>query len=192
MALMTSLLSRTKRRCRGTRRTCTCIRWVGQVIQWNIEGCGGRQFGRRVWWWNLLGKRTVIRPKRKVGVVAKREIFSEERRSMEVTQVCVQWQALVLVGFCYQRATSLRRWIFCKWDRRWMELPQDRVWSQGVVLAVLNRRIIFTKTTKIHQTLFLSMLSPLCRVFSIIYLKQTTFLGHTVLQLFCIYSLCYM
>jgi len=28
--------------------------------------------------------------------------------------------------------------------------------------------------------------------FTITYLKQTLFLGHIVLQLYCIYSLCYM
>jgi len=33
---------------------------------------------------------------------------------------------------------------------------------------------------------------PLCTVFTTIYLKQTTFLRYAVLQLFCIYSLCYM
>jgi len=44
------------------------------------------------------GKRTIIRLKRKVGHVAKREIFHEEGRSMEIAQVCVQWQALVLVA----------------------------------------------------------------------------------------------
>jgi hypothetical protein len=38
----------------------------------------------------------------------------------------------------------------------------------------------------------ISFLSPLCRAFTIIYLKQTLFLGHVLLQLFCIHSLCYM
>ena len=38
----------------------------------------------------------------------------------------------------------------------------------------------------------LSSLSLLCRVFTVIYLKQTMFLGYIVLQLFCIYNLCYM
>jgi hypothetical protein len=37
-----------------------------------------------------------------------------------------------------------------------------------------------------------SLLSPLCGVFTIIYRKRTIFLGYLVLQLFCIYSLCYM
>ena len=40
--------------------------------------------------------------------------------------------------------------------------------------------------------ILLSLFSPLCRVFTIIYLKQIMFLGHLVLHLFCIYSLCYM
>ena len=34
--------------------------------------------------------------------------------------------------------------------------------------------------------------SPLWRMFTIIYPKRTTFLGCIVLQLFCIYNLCYM
>jgi hypothetical protein len=36
------------------------------------------------------------------------------------------------------------------------------------------------------------LLSSLCRVFTIIYLKQTMFLGYVVLQLFCIHNFCYM
>ena len=36
------------------------------------------------------------------------------------------------------------------------------------------------------------LFAPLRRVFTIIYLKQTTFLGYIVLQLFCSYNLCYM
>jgi len=39
---------------------------------------------------------------------------------------------------------------------------------------------------------YLLLLSPLSKVFTVIHLKQTMFPGHTVLQLFCIYSLCYM
>jgi len=35
-------------------------------------------------------------------------------------------------------------------------------------------------------------LSLLCKVFTVIYLTQTMFLGYIVLQLFSIYSLCYM
>jgi hypothetical protein len=37
-----------------------------------------------------------------------------------------------------------------------------------------------------------SLLSPLCIVFMIVYLKQTMFLGYIVLQLFCIYNFWYI
>ena len=37
-----------------------------------------------------------------------------------------------------------------------------------------------------------SLASSLCRVFTITYLKPTMFLGYAMLELFCIYSLCYM
>jgi len=39
--------------------------------------------------------------------------------------------------------------------------------------------------------LLASLLSPLCRIFTIIYLKQTVFVGHIVLQLLYIDSLWY-
>ena len=42
------------------------------------------------------------------------------------------------------------------------------------------------------SSLLLSSLSPLCRVFTIIYLNQTMFLGYIVLQLFCICNAFYM
>ena len=41
------------------------------------------------------------------------------------------------------------------------------------------------------ELLLLSFLSPLCTEFTIIHLKETMFLGYTLLQLFCIDSLCY-
>ena len=37
-------------------------------------------------------------------------------------------------------------------------------------------------------SLLLSLLSPLCRLFTIIYLKQTTFIRYGILQLFCSYN----
>ena len=40
--------------------------------------------------------------------------------------------------------------------------------------------------------LLLSLVSPLCRVFTIMYLKQFVFPGYIVLQLFYIYKFCYM
>jgi hypothetical protein len=39
--------------------------------------------------------------------------------------------------------------------------------------------------------LLLSLLSPLCRVFTIVYLKQTLSIGYRLLQLFCTYNLWY-
>jgi len=43
-----------------------------------------------------------------------------------------------------------------------------------------------------HKYILLYSLLVLCRVFTIMYPKQTKFLGYTVLLLFCIYNLCYM
>jgi hypothetical protein len=40
--------------------------------------------------------------------------------------------------------------------------------------------------------LLLTLISLSCRVFALIFLKQTMFLGYTVMQLFCIYSLSHM
>ena len=37
-----------------------------------------------------------------------------------------------------------------------------------------------------------SLLSPSCKVFTVLYLKQTMYLGYIVLQLFCTYNLRYM
>jgi len=45
--------------------------------------------------------------------------------------------------------------------------------------------------TVIIIIIIIIVLLPLCRVFTNIYLKQTTFLMYTVLQLLCIYNLCY-
>jgi hypothetical protein len=56
-------------------------------------------------------------------------------------------------------------------------------------------RILHDARTGLHALLLLLLLLlllPLCSVFTIMYLKQTMFLEYTVLQLFCIYSLCYM
>ena len=44
----------------------------------------------------------------------------------------------------------------------------------------------------LFSLLLLLYLSPVYRVFTITYHKQTMSLRYTVLQLFCIYSLCYM
>jgi len=44
----------------------------------------------------------------------------------------------------------------------------------------------------LSRLLSLSLLSHLCMVYTLMYLKQIIFLGYRVLQLFCIYTLCYM
>jgi len=53
-----------------------------------------------------------------------------------------------------------------------IDIPLRKMWHAYVGILLL---------------LLLSLLLPLCRVFTIIYLKQTIFLGYRVLQLFCIY-----
>jgi len=57
-------------------------------------------------------------------------------------------------------------------------------------------RILHDARTCLHVLLLLLLLlsssSSLCSIFTIIYLKQTMFVGHTVLQLFCNYNLCCM
>ena len=57
----------------------------------------------------------------------------------------------------------------------------------------LGRFSLHVNKSLLNKTkLLLSLSSPLCRVFTIIYLKQTIFLRYIALQLFCIYSSCYM
>ena len=96
-------------------------------------------------------------------------------------------------------------------------IPEEKGFRKGVVLGrlvnvpsdvhhVLSRRSILPEmwlievqsrvkhgyTTAVTLFVLLSYLSRLWWVFTIIYLKQTMFLGYIVLQLFCIYNLCYM
>jgi len=40
--------------------------------------------------------------------------------------------------------------------------------------------------------IIISLLSTLCRIFKIVYLKQSVFVGDILMRLFRIYSLCYM
>ena len=72
-----------------------------------------------------------------------------------------------------------------------------------LVLLVFIVILIITKTKENLLLLFLLLLviviiiiiilfSPLCRVFTIIYSKQSMFLGYIVLQLFCSHNLCCM
>jgi hypothetical protein len=57
-------------------------------------------------------------------------------------------------------------------------------------LALLGLSVYYSII--VRTVLRLSLLSTLFRLFTIMYLKQTMFLGYTVLRLFCMYSLCYM
>jgi len=66
-----------------------------------------------------------------------------------------------------------------------------------VLLSVFSKRIIAENTSIWHKDLSSSLSSsslllPLYSVFTIIYLKQTVFLGYIVLQLFCVYNLCFL
>jgi len=49
----------------------------------------------------------------------------------------------------------------------------------------------YTRSVNIYL-LSLLCLSPLCRAFTVIYLEQIMFLVCIVLQVFCLYNLCYM
>jgi len=63
------------------------------------------------------------------------------------------------------------------------------------ILALLKKAFqmqSYAKCLLLLLLLLLLYLSPLFRIFIIIYLKQAMFLGYIVLQVFCIYNLYYM
>ena len=60
-----------------------------------------------------------------------------------------------------------------------------------LVIPNLNKRSK-QLTPTIYELLLLYLLWPLCRAFTITYLKKTMFRGYILLQLFGIYNLCYM
>ena len=62
----------------------------------------------------------------------------------------------------------------------------------GITLILLLLLLLLLLSSSSSSSSSSSQLSPLCTVFTILYLKQTMFLRYTVLQLFCIYKLCYM
>ena len=71
----------------------------------------------------------------------------------------------------------------------------DRCNVVGLVLvAITCRSGALNNAVRYLRLLLLLLLylSPLGRVLTIMYLKQTIFLGYTMLWLFCIYNLCYM
>ena len=69
----------------------------------------------------------------------------------------------------------------------WLVSNDFGTWSYQCLLSDFTPVFFFF----FFLLLLLSLLSYLCRVFTIVYLKQTIFLGYLVLQLFCIYNLCY-
>jgi hypothetical protein len=70
------------------------------------------------------------------------------------------------------------------------ELMVESCLSASFIVASCKcvRRIYYC----VSYRLLLLLLLPLCRVFTVLDLQQTMSLGCIVLQLFCIYSLCYM
>ena len=81
---------------------------------------------------------------------------------------------------------------------RWISVMRSlyfRILSASFLITFLSPGIQIPVNMHVpfyYHIVLLSFLSPLCRVFTTIYLKQAIFLGHIVLQLFCIYSLCHM
>jgi hypothetical protein len=82
--------------------------------------------------------------------------------------------------------------------RRLVKVPSDVhhvLFRRSVLpetwLSEVQSHIKHGYTTALTLYVLLSYLSRLCLVFTIIYLKQTMFLGYIVLQLFYIYNLCY-
>ena len=68
----------------------------------------------------------------------------------------------------------------------WQSLSLTDWSSPTHILFIWNSLFLFLLLLLL---LLLSLLSPLCRVFTIIYLKQTMLLGYVVVQLYCIYYL---
>ena len=62
----------------------------------------------------------------------------------------------------------------------------------GKTHEIVQRIIIIIIIIIIIVIIIIILLSPLRRIFTIIYLKQTLFLGYVLFQLFCIYNLCHM
>ena len=78
-------------------------------------------------------------------------------------------------------------------DRVWLR-EQTVLASRSDAVDAANMGNTWQKAEggrSVDALLFLSLLSPLWRVFTIIYLKQAMFLGHIELQLFSIFNFCY-
>jgi len=71
-------------------------------------------------------------------------------------------------------------------------IPNIQVNNIHYKVRIIINEMVHECKTKYRASLLLSLLSLSCRLFTIIYLKQTMFLGYILLQLFCFYNLCYM
>jgi hypothetical protein len=95
----------------------------------------------------------------------------------------------------------------CSKSNRGVKLTTMHHLSRGYVCVCLYVDTLFSLCTYcLHSSysfstlllllllllLLSSLLSPICRVFTSMYRTQTMFLGHILLQLFCIYNFCYM
>jgi hypothetical protein len=58
--------------------------------------------------------------------------------------------------------------------------------------TILRLHTVLSNNNNNNYYYYYYLLSPLCRVFTIIYRKQTVFLGYITLQLFCNYNIWYM
>jgi len=85
-------------------------------------------------------------------------------------------------------------WTHKKWNKITSDIKLVFYSSTTVLLlsAVAFDRAIYYYYYYYYHHHHHHYLLPLCRVFKIVYLKQTMFLGNAVLQLFCSYSLLYI
>jgi len=78
--------------------------------------------------------------------------------------------------------TGVNRKVFPR-KERWIELNNNNEDDDDSIAYFVNNN----SNNNNNNILLL----PLLAVFTIVYLKQTMFLGYKMMQLFCIYSLCY-
>ena len=72
----------------------------------------------------------------------------------------------------------------------------ERLWVKRIAISVKSAVLFSLSMNSVRGLLEVTVVvvspPPICTVFTITYLKQTLFLGPTVLQLFCSYSLWYI
>jgi hypothetical protein len=73
---------------------------------------------------------------------------------------------------------------------KWMKRKIGNIKENFQSFISLSALILHFWWTSSYYYHYYYSLSPLCRVSTLTYLKETTFLGYTVLQLFCSYIFC--